>query len=166
MVFSENFVVSIVTKQRKHNSRVFFLSGQFISAGGDGYEVGGPGTVYLEKLPPSPDVTFLDAATEEGRVHHASNVTEPATNRTLYINNLGRKGRSPTRNLTQYYQDVTMVRACNYSWFMRVAKSIEKFVYFFLSSCFCPCSLFAKMLSCNNGHNTPKSIFSIVVFEI
>ncbi|KAI8479532.1 hypothetical protein Bbelb_427220 [Branchiostoma belcheri] len=77
--------------------------GQFLATGGDGYEPGGPGTVYLHRLQPDNQTQLLDATSEEAQVTHDSNVTQPLTNRTLYINNLGKRPRDPERNLSSLY---------------------------------------------------------------
>ena len=48
---------------------------------------------------------LLDGTSDEAQITHDSNVTEPLTNRTLYINNLGRSPRNPSKNLTLDYAD-------------------------------------------------------------
>lgn len=62
----------------------------------------------MEKVAP-PGVTFLDGASEEGRFTHDSNVQEPVSNRTLYMNNLGLLPRNPLANLTGSYEDIATV---------------------------------------------------------
>ena len=80
--------------------------GSFIAAGGTSqYEPGGPGTVYLHKLQSANETILLDATSPEGQITHDSNVTTALTNRTLYLNNLGRLPRSPNQNFTDYYSD-------------------------------------------------------------
>nr|XP_054759184.1 uncharacterized protein LOC129265193 [Lytechinus pictus] len=82
------------------------FSGSFVAAGGvSSYEPGGPGTVYLHKLQPVNGTSFLDASSPEGQIMHDSNVSSPLTNRTLYLNNLGRLPRSKNRNLTELYSE-------------------------------------------------------------
>ena len=81
-------------------------SGDFEAAGGrSNYEPGGPGTIYLHKLQPLNSTRLLDATSDEARITHDSNVTEPLTNRTLYINNRGRLPRGMDRNITDGYAD-------------------------------------------------------------
>ncbi|KAI8478546.1 hypothetical protein Bbelb_437250, partial [Branchiostoma belcheri] len=83
---------------------------QFLATGGDGYEPGGPGTVYLHRLQPDNQTQLLDATSEEAQVTHDSNVTQPLTNRTLYINNLGKRPRDPERNLSSLPREHLQIR--------------------------------------------------------
>ena len=75
---------------------ILFPIGTFRNAGGAGgsqAENGGPGTVYVHKLP------VLDSS---GQV--------PSTfvqNRTLWVDNEGKGPKDPLRNLTTYYSDIT-----------------------------------------------------------
>ncbi|XP_077861760.1 LOW QUALITY PROTEIN: uncharacterized protein LOC100369350 [Saccoglossus kowalevskii] len=83
--------------------------GDFFAYGGDsGYEPGGAGTVYLHKLLASNDSILLDGTSPEALISHDSNVTSELTNRTLYINNIGRYPRDMLRNLTSIYQDLEL----------------------------------------------------------
>ncbi|XP_071498055.1 uncharacterized protein [Diadema antillarum] len=90
-------------------------SGSFVGAGGDSqFEPGGPGTIYLHKLQPLNASTLLDATLPEAQITHDSNVTAPRTNRTLYLNNLGRLPRASHRNLTEFYS--AYERATTVTW--------------------------------------------------
>ncbi|PIK61101.1 hypothetical protein BSL78_01926 [Apostichopus japonicus] len=87
-------------------------SGDLITAGGESfYEPGGSGMVYLHHLQPINGTKLLDATSPEARIHHQSNVTSPLTNRTLYLNNLGRLPRVALRNMTTYYEAVRNIGA-------------------------------------------------------
>ena len=74
--------------------------------GGSSAEHGGPGTVYIHKLPLDDSVVFLDGTHPSAVVSHDSNVTEPVTNRTLFIDNRGRAPRNRNRNITNAYSDL------------------------------------------------------------
>lgn len=73
------------------------------------YEPGGSGMVYLHQLQPVNGSQLLDGTSPEARITHDSNVTEPLTNRTLYLNNLGRLPREALRNLTDFYGSVNNI---------------------------------------------------------
>ncbi|XP_038052472.1 uncharacterized protein LOC119725183 [Patiria miniata] len=93
---------------------VYYTNNHFIgdfeaTGGASSYEPGGPGTVYLHKLQPRNGTTLLDATSDEAQITHDSNVTEPLTNRTLYINNRGRRPRDWNRNITDGYADYASV---------------------------------------------------------
>lgn len=81
-----------------------FFTGDFVNHGGAGgtrAEPGGPGTVYLHKLPELINGTvpydFID-------------------NRTLYLNNKGLKAQNPQRNLTDTYSDYTKASVVVWLW--------------------------------------------------
>ena len=86
------------------------FAGDFEAVGGSSnFEPGGPGTIYLHKLQPLNGTVLLDATSDEARITHDSNVTEPLTNRTLYINNRGRSPRDKGRNITDGFADYASV---------------------------------------------------------
>ena len=85
--------------------------GRFLSTGGaSSYEPGGPGTVYLEKVPGN-NATYghdrIDDAAHSGRERSAQSIngTKWVQNRTLYINAMGRAPRDPAANLSSSYSD-------------------------------------------------------------
>ena len=55
--------------------------------GGSGAEHGGPGTIYLHRLPWEEDLVLIDGTNANNIITHDSNVTRELTNRTLYIDN-------------------------------------------------------------------------------
>ena len=61
--------------------------------------------MYLHKLQSSNETALLDATSPEGQITHDSNVTSPLTNRTLYLNNLGRQPVSPKLDLSDLYSE-------------------------------------------------------------
>ena len=92
------------------------MAGQFKAIGGldggGGSAVGGPGTVYIHKLPS--DETLLDATHPDGVISHDSNVTRELTNRTLFIDNrcLAAKDQSVTTTYS------TFSHAASIAWLM------------------------------------------------
>jgi hypothetical protein len=81
-----------------------YVSGDFINHGGPGgarSEPGGPGTVYLHKLPELVNGTvppdFID-------------------NRTLYLNNKDYEPLNPARNLTDTYPQYTAASGVVWIW--------------------------------------------------
>ena len=91
------------------NFTLLLLPGEFKGVGGLGgsnAEHGGPGTVYIHKLPLDDSIVFLDGTHPSAVVSHDSNVTEPVTNRTLFIDNRGRAPRNRNRNITDAYSDL------------------------------------------------------------
>ena len=89
--------------------------GRFLGRGGaSSYEPGGPGTVFVENVP-GMNATYghdrIDVAAHAERVVPDENVvngTQWTRNRTLYINAMGRKPRSPGANLSSSYSDFSL----------------------------------------------------------
>ena len=71
--------------------------------GGNKAENGGPGTIFLQMLPPDNKTLFLDATLEEAQITHSSNITDKLTNRTLLIGNGGRSPKDEERSLKKAY---------------------------------------------------------------
>lgn len=84
---------------------IFYSTGDFINhggAGGKNAEPGGPGTVYLHKLPELTETGSIPADFNE--------------NRTLYLNNKGYEPRNPLRNLTDTYPDYATASGVSWLW--------------------------------------------------
>ena len=81
------------------------MIGQFKATGGldggGGSAVGGPGTVYIHKLPS--DETLLDGTHPDAVISHDSNVTYELTNRTLFVDNHRRAAND--LSVTEAYSD-------------------------------------------------------------
>ena len=74
--------------------RVILITGTFKSVGGtggSGGENGGPGTIYVHKLPVENE-----------------DLSKFVSNRTLFIDNHNRAPNDPLRNLTDFYNDFTL----------------------------------------------------------
>ncbi|KAL4226615.1 hypothetical protein ACF0H5_014598 [Mactra antiquata] len=81
-----------------------FYVGDFLNHGGAGgilAEPGGPGTVYLHKIPDLVDGEIPEDFTD---------------NRTLYLNNKGYEPMDPYRNLTDTYSDYTTASGVAWIW--------------------------------------------------
>ena len=78
--------------------------------GGAGSAVGGPGTVYIHKLPSNE--TLLDGTHDSAVISHDSNVTRELTNRTLFVDN--RRRATNGISVTDAYSDHS--RAGSVAW--------------------------------------------------
>ena len=90
-------------------------AGTFSAAGGSGgssAEHGGPGTIYLHRLPPDDSTIQIDATHDSSIITHTSNVTGVLTNRTLYIDNHGQTPKDRERNLTVGYLNLRVGTSC------------------------------------------------------
>ena len=77
--------------------------------GGAGSAVGGPGTVYIHKLPSNE--TLFDGTHDSAVISHDSNVTRELTNRTLFVDN---RRRATNISVTDAYSDHS--RAGSVAW--------------------------------------------------
>ena len=75
-------------------------------------EHGGPGTIYLHRLPPDGATIQIDATHDSSIITHESNVTGVLTNRTLYVDNHGRTPKDRERNLTLGYSTPGLGTSC------------------------------------------------------
>jgi len=78
--------------------------------GGAGSAVGGPGTVYIHKLPSNE--TLFDGTHDSAVISHDSNVTRELTNRTLFVDN--RRRATDNISVTEAYRDHS--RAGSVAW--------------------------------------------------
>ena len=85
------------------------LPGEFRAAGGSAgisAEYGGPGTIYVHKLPTDNRSVLFDGTSDNSAISHDVNVT--LTNRTLFIDNRGKLPKDRNRNLTEAWENFSL----------------------------------------------------------